>query len=76
MDIRKIKKLIELVEESGIMELEISEGKNLFALIAVHRQPAPYNTACRLHRLHRSRQPLRRLLLRHLQRQRLRQVMS
>ncbi|WWP00632.1 MAG: acetyl-CoA carboxylase biotin carboxyl carrier protein [Candidatus Dasytiphilus stammeri] len=27
MDIRKIKKLIELVEESGIAELEISEGK-------------------------------------------------
>lgn len=27
MDIRKIKKLIELVEESGISELEISEGR-------------------------------------------------
>ncbi|MBF4102461.1 acetyl-CoA carboxylase biotin carboxyl carrier protein [Gallibacterium anatis] len=27
MDIRKIKKLIELVEESGIMEIEISEGE-------------------------------------------------
>ncbi|MBF4799201.1 acetyl-CoA carboxylase biotin carboxyl carrier protein [Aeromonas hydrophila] len=27
MDIRKIKKLIELVEESGIAELEISEGE-------------------------------------------------
>ncbi len=27
MDIRKIKKLIELVEESGICELEISEGE-------------------------------------------------
>ncbi|MFA0088532.1 acetyl-CoA carboxylase, biotin carboxyl carrier protein [Vibrio sp. 10N.286.49.C2] len=27
MDIRKIKKLIELVEESGISELEISEGE-------------------------------------------------
>ena len=27
MDIRKIKKLIELVEESGIAELEISEGQ-------------------------------------------------
>ncbi|NRA69569.1 MAG: acetyl-CoA carboxylase biotin carboxyl carrier protein [Gammaproteobacteria bacterium] len=27
MDIRKIKKLIELVEESGITELEISEGE-------------------------------------------------
>ena len=29
MDIRKIKKLIELVEESGISELEISEGEEL-----------------------------------------------
>ena len=27
MDIRKIKKLIELVEESGIAELEITEGE-------------------------------------------------
>ena len=27
MDIRKIKKLIELVEESGISELEIAEGE-------------------------------------------------
>lgn len=29
MDIRKIKKLIELVEESGISELEISEGEEV-----------------------------------------------
>ena len=29
MDIRKIKKLIELVEESGIAELEITEGEEL-----------------------------------------------
>jgi biotin carboxyl carrier protein len=35
MDIRKIKKLIELVEESGIAELEISEGEESFAS-AVH----------------------------------------
>ncbi len=27
MDIRKVKKLIELVEESGIAELEITEGE-------------------------------------------------
>jgi hypothetical protein len=26
MDIRKVKKLIELLEESGIAEIEISEG--------------------------------------------------
>ena len=28
MDIRKVKKLIELLEESGIAELEIKEGEN------------------------------------------------
>jgi acetyl-CoA carboxylase biotin carboxyl carrier protein len=27
MDIRKVKKLIELLEESGISEIEISEGE-------------------------------------------------
>jgi len=27
MDIRKVKKLIELVEESGVAELEITEGE-------------------------------------------------
>ena len=32
MDIRKIKKLIELVEESGIMEIEISEGEELLRI--------------------------------------------
>ncbi len=36
MDIRKIKKLIELVEESGIAELEISEGEE-----SVRIQPFP-----------------------------------
>lgn len=39
MDIRKIKKLIELVEESGISELEISEGKDLFASAAQRQTP-------------------------------------
>jgi len=28
MDIRKVKKLIELLEESGIAEIEINEGEN------------------------------------------------
>ena len=52
MDIRKIKKLIELVEESGISELEITEGEesvriNRGATIAAQQafyaapQPAP-----------------------------------
>ncbi|WP_029686258.1 acetyl-CoA carboxylase biotin carboxyl carrier protein [Tatumella saanichensis] len=37
MDIRKIKKLIELVEESGIAELEISEGEES---VRISRTPA------------------------------------
>ena len=37
MDIRKIKKLIELVEESGIAELEISEGEES---VRISRAPA------------------------------------
>ena len=37
MDIRKIKKLIELVEESGIAELEISEGEES---VRIRRAPA------------------------------------
>ncbi|MBB67900.1 acetyl-CoA carboxylase biotin carboxyl carrier protein [Alteromonas sp. K632G] len=44
MDIRKIKKLIELVEESGIAELEITEGEES---VRIHRGPtgvqAPIN---------------------------------
>ncbi|CAM3857266.1 Biotin carboxyl carrier protein of acetyl-CoA carboxylase [Vibrio aerogenes CECT 7868] len=38
MDIRKIKKLIELVEESGIAELEISEGEES---VRISRNSAP-----------------------------------
>ncbi|PKG86202.1 acetyl-CoA carboxylase biotin carboxyl carrier protein [Colwellia sp. 75C3] len=43
MDIRKIKKLIELVEESGINELEISEGEESVRISrgAVVMQQAP-----------------------------------
>ena len=43
MDIRKIKKLIELVEESGINELEISEGEESVRISrgAVAMQAAP-----------------------------------
>ena len=44
MDIRKIKKLIDLVEESGIAELEITEGEES---VRIHRGPtgvqAPMN---------------------------------
>lgn len=38
MDIRKIKKLIELLEESGIAELEIKEGEES---VRISRQLAP-----------------------------------
>jgi acetyl-CoA carboxylase biotin carboxyl carrier protein len=39
MDIRKIKKLIELVEESGITELEISEGEESVRISRVVAAP-------------------------------------
>jgi acetyl-CoA carboxylase biotin carboxyl carrier protein len=54
MDIRKIKKLIELVEESGINELEISEGEEsvrisrglvVAAAAPVAAAPAPVATS-------------------------------
>ena len=38
MDIRKIRKLIELVEESGISELEITEGEES---VRIHRTGTP-----------------------------------
>lgn len=38
MDIRKIKKLIELLEESGISEIEISEGEES---VRISRFPSP-----------------------------------
>jgi len=42
MDIRKVKKLIELLEESGIAEIEIKEGEES---VRISRQsPAPVHT--------------------------------
>ncbi|HYL03603.1 MAG TPA: acetyl-CoA carboxylase biotin carboxyl carrier protein, partial [Steroidobacteraceae bacterium] len=38
MDIRKIKKLIELLEESGIAEIEIKEGEEA---VRISRMPPP-----------------------------------
>lgn len=38
MDIRKVKKLIELLEESGISEIEISEGEES---VRISRYPRP-----------------------------------
>lgn len=41
MDIRKIKKLIEIVEESGIAELEIKEGEEFVRISRYSAAPAP-----------------------------------
>ncbi|MDE0714521.1 MAG: acetyl-CoA carboxylase biotin carboxyl carrier protein, partial [Gammaproteobacteria bacterium] len=40
MDLRKIKKLIELLEESALIEMEITEGDNTIRLSRAGR-PAP-----------------------------------
>ncbi|MBC3423131.1 acetyl-CoA carboxylase biotin carboxyl carrier protein [Pseudomonas wayambapalatensis] len=40
MDIRKVKKLIELLEESGIDELEIKEGEESVRISRNSKQPA------------------------------------
>jgi len=52
MDIRKIKKLIEIIEESGIAELEIKEGEESIRIsrysaapVAVAYAPAPVAAA-------------------------------
>jgi acetyl-CoA carboxylase biotin carboxyl carrier protein len=42
MDIRKIKKLIELVEESGISELEITEGEESVRIHRGQSSPVQY----------------------------------
>jgi acetyl-CoA carboxylase biotin carboxyl carrier protein len=42
MDIRKVKKLIELLEESGISEIEISEGEES---VRISRYPKPGSVA-------------------------------
>ncbi len=43
MDLRKLKKLIDLVEESGITELEVTEGEEKVR-IAKHSMAAPQQT--------------------------------
>jgi acetyl-CoA carboxylase biotin carboxyl carrier protein len=48
MDIRKIKKMIELLEESGIAEIEIKEGEETLRIARVlpgHQQPYAYAPA-------------------------------
>ena len=41
MDIRKIKKLIEIIEESGIAEIEIKEGEEAIRISRYGSAPAP-----------------------------------
>ena len=41
MDIRKVKKLIELLDESGIAEIEITEGEESVRISRVSRASAP-----------------------------------
>jgi acetyl-CoA carboxylase biotin carboxyl carrier protein len=45
MDVRKVKKLIELVETSGIAELEIVEGEESVRIIRHSATPAPVAAA-------------------------------
>lgn len=70
MDLRKLKKLIDLVEESGIAEIEVTEGEEKVRITrttavshAVYAAPAPAPLALML-RLQLLRQPaLRQRLL-------------
>ena len=43
MDLRKLKKLIDLVEESGVAELEVTEGEEKVRIVkgGMGREPAP-----------------------------------
>ena len=45
MDIRKVKKLIELLEESGIAEIEIHEGEESVRISRNSQTPAPVAAA-------------------------------
>ncbi len=45
MDIRKIRKLIELIEETGIAEIEIKEGEESLRLSRNNTVPAPMMSA-------------------------------
>lgn len=45
MDIRKIKKLIEVLEESNIGEIEIREGDESVRLTRAHADSVPFRAA-------------------------------
>jgi biotin carboxyl carrier protein len=53
MDIRKVKKLIELLEESNIGEIEIKEGEESVRISRQGTAPAPMAYAPPQHRLQR-----------------------
>ncbi|MDG6767138.1 acetyl-CoA carboxylase biotin carboxyl carrier protein [Glaesserella parasuis] len=44
MDLRKLKKLIDLVEESGIAEIEVTEGEEKVCITRTVAAPAPAQT--------------------------------
>jgi acetyl-CoA carboxylase biotin carboxyl carrier protein len=49
MDIRKIKKLIELLEESGLAEIEITEGEESVRIARATQGPAMVTQAMPMH---------------------------
>ena len=57
MDIRKVKKLIELLEESGIDELEIKEGEESVRISRHRKQPCLLYTSPSPRDRTRSRMP-------------------
>ena len=56
MDIRKVKKLIELLEESGIAEIEIKEGEEA---VRISRMPTGALPSRTMHHLRACRWPRR-----------------
>ena len=60
MDIRKVKKLIELLEESGISELEISEGEESVRISRYPRGAVQLSSQAPAAHLQARRSPQRR----------------
>ena len=62
MDIRKVKKLMELLEESGMAEIEIKEGEESVKISRYGASPAPSLIASTVSSFHNSLFQLLRLL--------------
>ena len=62
MDIRKVKKLMELLEESGMAEIEIKEGEESVKISRFGASPAPFTIASTVSSFHNSLLQLLRLL--------------